>query len=257
MFETTLETADIAVATTATRQEARDQESSRWADLVLRVRARDEAAAAELYKVVCDGFGKYLAWRFTPADAADRLQDVMLCVFDAIRHDRIKQPGALIAFIQTIVRRRTSEEIGQHIADRERLVGYREGFSACSHLPSPEDQLQSKEESALLRRVLNGLPEHFREIIQRSYLQEQSQEQVCSEMHLTPTQYRLMKCRAKARLEESVRGIGKRIHSARPVALRTVPSQVAAAAAAAAASATASLLALGSALRHDRPSKAA
>jgi hypothetical protein len=41
----------------------------------------------------------------------------------------------------------------------------------------------------------------------RSYLYEQSPEQICREMRLTPTQYRLLKSRSKARLEKNSRGL--------------------------------------------------
>lgn len=43
---------------------------------------------------------------------------------------------------------------------------------------------------------------HSREILTRFYLHEQSQEEICSEMALTETQFRLLKSRAKARFGE-------------------------------------------------------
>jgi RNA polymerase sigma-70 factor, ECF subfamily len=39
-----------------------------------------------------------------------------------------------------------------------------------------------------------------REILERFYLREQRREQICREMSLTETQFRLLKSRAKARL---------------------------------------------------------
>jgi hypothetical protein len=40
------------------------------------------------------------------------------------------------------------------------------------------------------------------EILRRFYLQEQSKEQICEEMNLTPTQFRNMKSQAKLALTE-------------------------------------------------------
>jgi RNA polymerase sigma-70 factor (ECF subfamily) len=50
------------------------------------------------------------------------------------------------------------------------------------------------------------LPARDKEILTRFYLREQSQEQICAEMSLTETQFRLLKSRAKARFGE----IGKK-----------------------------------------------
>jgi DNA-directed RNA polymerase specialized sigma subunit len=50
--------------------------------------------------------------------------------------------------------------------------------------------------------VLAELSERDREILTRFYVDEQGQEQICSEMALTETQFRLLKSRAKARFGE-------------------------------------------------------
>jgi RNA polymerase sigma factor (sigma-70 family) len=178
-----------------------------WNRLVEQIRAGEPAALEQLYKVVCQGFSKYLVWRLTEASAADRLQEVMVCVLEAIRKDRVQHPQALIAFIQTIVRRRACEEIGERVQARRRLVSFQEALAVSSRRPDPEEQFRQKERQELLQRLLLGLPGRSREIIVRSYLYEQSQEQICQEMELTPTQYRLLKSRSKARLEENSRAM--------------------------------------------------
>jgi RNA polymerase sigma-70 factor (ECF subfamily) len=71
-----------------------------------------------------------------------------------------------------------------------------------------------------MRDILAKLSERDREILTRFYLHEESQEQICGEMNLTETQFRLLKSRAKARFGE----IGKRklLHKPIvPVLLRT------------------------------------
>jgi DNA-directed RNA polymerase specialized sigma24 family protein len=50
--------------------------------------------------------------------------------------------------------------------------------------------------------VLNTLPRRDREVLVRFYLQEQSPGQICRDMRLTATQFRLTKSRAKARFTE-------------------------------------------------------
>jgi DNA-directed RNA polymerase specialized sigma subunit len=51
-------------------------------------------------------------------------------------------------------------------------------------------------------KVLRGISRRDREILTRFYLYEQTQEQICDEMNLTETQFRLLKSRAKARFGE-------------------------------------------------------
>jgi len=50
--------------------------------------------------------------------------------------------------------------------------------------------------------VLGELGDKDREILTRFYLNEQTQPQICLEMELTITQFRLLKSRAKARFGE-------------------------------------------------------
>ena len=62
-----------------------------------------------------------------------------------------------------------------------------------------------KERAELMARVLGSISRRDREILTRFYLREQSQEQICEEMELTETQFRLLKSRAKARFGDAGR----------------------------------------------------
>ncbi len=63
-----------------------------------------------------------------------------------------------------------------------------------------------RQHAELIRRVLAELSGRDREILTRFYLHEESQDEICAEMILTETQFRLLKSRAKARFGE----LGKR-----------------------------------------------
>jgi RNA polymerase sigma-70 factor (ECF subfamily) len=67
---------------------------------------------------------------------------------------------------------------------------------------NPEESAIFRERAELIQRVLGELTERDREILTRFYLNEQSQDQICTEMSLTETQFRLLKSRAKARFGE-------------------------------------------------------
>jgi RNA polymerase sigma factor (sigma-70 family) len=64
---------------------------------------------------------------------------------------------------------------------------------------NPEESAIFRQRAELIQRVLGELPERDREILTRFYLHEQSQDQICEDMSLTETQFRLLKSRAKAR----------------------------------------------------------
>jgi DNA-directed RNA polymerase specialized sigma24 family protein len=53
-----------------------------------------------------------------------------------------------------------------------------------------------------MKSALADLGQRDRDILVRFYLKEQSQEQICREMSLTETQFRLLKSRAKAKFGE-------------------------------------------------------
>jgi RNA polymerase sigma-70 factor (ECF subfamily) len=67
---------------------------------------------------------------------------------------------------------------------------------------NPEVTAIAQQRVDLARSVLERMTSRDREILSRFYLREQSQEQICREMRLTETQFRLLKSRAKQRFAE-------------------------------------------------------
>jgi DNA-directed RNA polymerase specialized sigma24 family protein len=72
---------------------------------------------------------------------------------------------------------------------------------------NPETTVMARQRAEIARKVLNGVSRRDREILNRFYVLEQSQEQICGEMGLSYNQFRLLKSRAKARFGE----LGKRV----------------------------------------------
>ncbi|MBV9677936.1 MAG: sigma-70 family RNA polymerase sigma factor, partial [Acidobacteriaceae bacterium] len=94
------------------------------------------------------------------------------------------------AHIEHIVhtrREQTDLESGVAIADRKQ---------------NPEQEAIIRQKAELMKSALEGLSKRDRDILVRFYLQEQPQEQICREMSLTETQFRLLKSRAKAKFGE-------------------------------------------------------
>ncbi len=63
---------------------------------------------------------------------------------------------------------------------------------------TPDQSFATRENTRLMKRVLSTLSLRDRDILVRFYLQEQ----ICREMDLTETQFRLLKSRARARFGE-------------------------------------------------------
>ena len=102
--------------------------------------------------------------------------------------------GSDVAYIETAVhtrREQTDLETGVTVADRRQ---------------NPEPEAMLRQSAELMKSALAQLSERDRDILIRFYLKEQSQQQICEEMRLTETQFRLLKSRAKAKFGE----IGKK-----------------------------------------------
>jgi len=70
-----------------------------------------------------------------------------------------------------------------------------------------------KQKNEFMREILEELSARDREILTRFYLDELTQDEICGEMNLSETQFRLLKSRAKARFGE----LGKRRLQQKPL----------------------------------------
>ena len=67
------------------------------------------------------------------------------------------------------------------------------------------EQTLDHEKIALMKHVLREMSDRDFEVLTRSYIREQPAGRICADMKLTPTQFQLLKSRAKARLSEVMR----------------------------------------------------
>lgn len=104
-----------------------------------------------------------------------------------------------MGFVRTIARRQVAAHIDSAVHERRERADIDLGALIPDQATSPEQNLLHSESVELMQRILRGIPERDREILTRFYLQEQTQEQICAEMGLSETQFRLLKSRAKAR----------------------------------------------------------
>ncbi|MGB7759621.1 MAG: sigma-70 family RNA polymerase sigma factor [Bryobacteraceae bacterium] len=173
-----------------------------WAPLVERIRAGDPAAMEELYGLFSKGIRFYLCRQLGPQDLDDRVHDVFLTITQAIQSGELREPERLMGYVRTVVRRQVAARIDANVHARRRLASLEDGIVLRDHSPDPERLAIRGQNIEVALRILNSIAKRDREVLVRFYLDEQPAEQICREMDLTETQFRLIKSRAKARFGE-------------------------------------------------------
>lgn len=173
-----------------------------WVELVERIQGGETDGMEELYQLFSKGIRFYLCRQLGPQELDDKIHDTFVVVVQAIRRGDLREPERLMGFVRTIVRRQVAAHIDRVVHSRRELTELDATAPVVDPRGNPEDTAIFRQKRELLRRVLGELSERDREILTRFYLKEQSQQQICSEMDLTETQFRLLKSRAKARFGE-------------------------------------------------------
>jgi RNA polymerase sigma factor (sigma-70 family) len=177
-----------------------------WAELVERVRSGEPAALEDLYRVFSKGIRFYLCRQVGPQDLDDKVHDLFLIIIQSIQKGDLREPERLMGYVRTIVRRQVAAHIDNVVQARRNQTDMEYGLALSDFRPNPERRVINEQNMALAMRILNSLHKREREVLMRFYLKEQTADQICHEMDLTETQFRLIKSRAKARFGE----LGKR-----------------------------------------------
>jgi RNA polymerase sigma-70 factor (ECF subfamily) len=173
-----------------------------WSGLVERIRTGDPSGMEELYGVFSKGVRFYLWRQLGPQDLDDKVHDVFLIITQSIQKGELREPERLMGYVRTIVRRQVAAHIDTAVQARRNQAGLDAGLCLSDHHPDPERSAIDRQNAELAMRILSSLSKRDREVLIRFYLKEQPPGQICREMDLTETQFRLIKSRAKARYGE-------------------------------------------------------
>lgn len=176
--------------------------SADWCALVEQIKAGNDAGMIQLYSLFSRGIRYYLCRQLGPQELEDKVHDTFLIVVNAIKRGDLREPERLMGFVRTVVRRQVAAYIENAVHTRRDQTDLESGVSVIDRTQNPEQRAIIQEKAALMKMSLAALSERDREILVRFYLQEQPQEQICSEMNLSETQFRLLKSRAKAKFGE-------------------------------------------------------
>jgi RNA polymerase sigma factor (sigma-70 family) len=177
-----------------------------WPLLVQQIQRGDADGMEQLYRIFGRGIRFYLCRQLGPQELEDRFHDTFVIVVQAIQRGELREPDRLMGFVRTIVRRQVAAHIDDAVHRRREEIEIDNGARLATPAGDPEETAIRQQRKDLMVRVLQRMGSRDREILTRFYLHEQTQEQICEEMSLTETQFRLLKSRAKARFGD----MGKR-----------------------------------------------
>jgi RNA polymerase sigma factor (sigma-70 family) len=200
--------ADIVALTETVDQQ---QNERNWLTLVESIRKGERSGMEELYRVFSRGVRFYLCRQLGPQDLDDKVHDTFLIVVQAIRKGELREPERLMGFVRTVVRRQVAAQIDRSVQSRREQAELNSSAAVSDHRDTPEEAAILRQHEQVAETVLRSVSGRDREILTRFYLMEQTQEEICDEMNLSETQFRLLKSRAKARFGE----LGKKTLSRR------------------------------------------
>src|SRR6059058_5049866 len=173
-----------------------------WLALVAKIQGGELSGMEELYRVFSRGVRYYLCRQLGPQDLDDKVHDTFVIVVQAIRKGELREPERLMGFVRTVVRRQVAGQIDRSVQSRKEQAELETTTSMSDHHDTPQEAAIVRQHEEVAEAVLRGISGRDREILTRFYLLEQSQEEICEEMNLSETQFRLLKSRAKARFGE-------------------------------------------------------
>lgn len=180
-------------------------EFQEWGTLVEEIRQGDQRAMEQLYKIFAKGIRFQLCRQLGLQELDDKVHDIFLIVVQAIQRGDLREPERLMGFVRTVLRRQVATHITKLVHSRRDNITADASLLVSDTRQNPEESLLNAQKVQLMRDALRGISPRDREILTRFYLQEQSPAQICAEMGLSETQFRLLKSRAKARFGEQGR----------------------------------------------------
>jgi RNA polymerase sigma factor (sigma-70 family) len=149
--------------------------------------------------VLSKGIRFFLVRRLQDSDVEDKVHEVFVDVVSAIQRREIRHPARLMGFVRTVIQRKLAQQIDHLVRSRGEQAAFGDIHTVPDGRKTPEQIAAAREIEGLVSATLNGLSARDRELLVRFYLWEQTGEQICKEMSLSATQFRVFKSRAKAR----------------------------------------------------------
>jgi RNA polymerase sigma factor (sigma-70 family) len=166
------------------------------------IQAGDPQGEEQLYGIFTRGL-RYLAIRKLGYEQADEcVHDTFIALAQKIKQGAIREPAALLGYARTILERKILEIHSERRKWRVDVDFEVLANTTADHAPNPEKLYEAEARIQVMKHALRQLRPKEREILERFYLEGQNPDQICREMNLTSTQFRLLKSRSKIKLEQ-------------------------------------------------------
>ena len=146
-------------------------------------------------------------------DVQDKVHDVFVTAAEAIKAGKLRDSTRLFPFLTTVTRFYTYGQLDRRTVRRKYSADLTHDNIADSRL-NPEQALYRKQRARIVAELLNALPKRDRDVLHRFYVLEQPKEQICREMNLSATQFRLLKSKAKSKVTRAGTHFGRRTQAA-------------------------------------------
>src|SRR5882672_8087499 len=97
---------------------AHEGSGENWLGLVESIKRGERSGMEELYRVFSRGVRFYLCRQLGPQDLDDKVHDTFVIVVQAIRKGELREPGRLMGFVRTVVRRQVAAQIDRAVQNR-------------------------------------------------------------------------------------------------------------------------------------------
>ena len=140
--------------------------------------------------IFAKGIRYFLLRNLGPDDLDDKVHDCFVIVTQAIKNGDLREPERLMGYVRTVVKRQIAASIDLAVQQRRTRANFEDSmFSVSDWRDNPERSVIARQRAEIARKVLNGVSRRDREILNRFYVLEQSQERICADMGLSYNQF--------------------------------------------------------------------
>jgi RNA polymerase sigma-70 factor (ECF subfamily) len=136
------------------------------------------------------------------ADAEDMAQDALQRVTKALNENRLREPGALPAFVYQTAVHVCQQSLRKRYRERHALEGYARGSLADDGVAAPLTDLIDDERRRVVRLALQSLALEDRDLLEHLYARDADPERLATQLGITAGALRVRKHRALKRLSE-------------------------------------------------------
>jgi len=138
------------------------------------------------------------------ADAEDMAQDTLQRVATALRENRLREPGALPAFVYQTAVHVCQQSLRKRYRERRALEGYARSATDENGVAHALTDLIDDERRRVVRTALQTLGSDDRELLEQLYTRDTDPEQLADRLGISPGALRVRKHRALQRLSAAL-----------------------------------------------------